>query len=178
MKRIAVLGSTGSIGTQCLDVIARLPKRLQVVALAAHRDHERLWEQAQRFGVRHIALVDEEAAELLRQRQPDLQVYSGDAGLQAIATLPEVDMVVVGVAGVCGLAATVAALQAGKSIALASKEVLVAAGQSVIAMAKERGLPIIPIDSEHSAVFQCLQGESIEAVYRIILTASGGALRD
>ncbi|MDW8104747.1 MAG: 1-deoxy-D-xylulose-5-phosphate reductoisomerase [Armatimonadota bacterium] len=178
MKRIAVLGSTGSIGTQCLDVIARLPNRLQVVALAAHRDHERLWEQAQRFGVRHIALVDEEAAELLRQRQPDLQVYSGDAGLQAIATLPEVDMVVVGVAGVCGLAATVAALQAGKSIALASKEVLVAAGQSVTALAKERGLPIIPIDSEHSAVFQCLQGESIEAVRRIILTASGGALRD
>lgn len=178
MKRIAVLGSTGSIGTQCLDVVARLPDRLQVVALAAHQHHERLWQQAQHFGVRHVALVDEQAAEALRQRQPDLQVYAGDEGLQTVATLPEVDMVVVGVAGVCGLAATVAALRAGKSIALASKEVLVAAGQSVTALAKERGLPIIPIDSEHSAVFQCLQGERVEAVRRILLTASGGALRD
>lgn len=178
MKRIAVLGSTGSIGTQCLDVAARLPDRIQVVALAAHHDHERLWQQAQRFGVRQVALVDEAASAALRERQPDWHVYSGDEGLQAVATLPDVDVVVVGVAGVCGLAATVAALQAGKSIALASKEVLVAAGESVMSLAKEHGLPIVPIDSEHSAVFQCLQGERPEAVRRILLTASGGALRD
>ncbi|GIV17737.1 MAG: 1-deoxy-D-xylulose 5-phosphate reductoisomerase [Armatimonadota bacterium] len=178
MKRIAVLGSTGSIGTQCLDVAARLPERIQVVALAAHRDHERLWRQAQQFGVQHIALVDEAASALLRERQPDWHIYSGDKGLQTVATLPDVDMVVVGVAGVCGLAATVAALQAGKSIALASKEVLVAAGESVMSLAKERGLAVVPIDSEHSAVFQCLQGERPEAVRRILLTASGGALRD
>ncbi|MCS6829589.1 MAG: 1-deoxy-D-xylulose-5-phosphate reductoisomerase [Armatimonadota bacterium] len=178
MKRIALLGSTGSIGTQCLDVAARLPEHIQVVALAAHRDHERLWQQAQRFGVQHVALKDESSAASLRERQPDWHVYTGDEGLQAIATLPEVDMVVVGVAGVCGLAATVAALRAGKSIALASKEVLVAAGESVMSLAKERGLSVVPIDSEHSAVFQCLQGERIEAVNRILLTASGGALRD
>lgn len=178
MKRIAVLGSTGSIGTQCLDVSARLPDRIQVVALAAHRDHANLWQQAQQFGVTQVALVDESSASVLREREPDWHIYAGNEGLQTIATLPEVDMVVVGVAGVCGLSATVSALQAGKSIALASKEVLVAAGESVMAMAKARGVPIVPIDSEHSAVFQCLQGEQPEHVHRVLLTASGGALRD
>jgi len=178
MKRIAVLGSTGSIGTQCLDVAARLTDRIRVIALAAHRDHERLWQQAHQFGVRHVALADEQAASALRLRQPDWHVYAGDEGLQAIATLPEVDTVVVGVAGVCGLAATVAALRAGKSIALASKEVLVAAGESVMSLAKQHGVPVVPIDSEHSAVFQCLQGERPDSVHRILLTASGGALRD
>lgn len=178
MKRIAVLGSTGSIGTQCLDVAERLRDRIQVVALAAHRDHERLHQQAQRFGVKHVALVDSASAHALREREPGWQVYAGDEGLQAVATLPEVDMVVVGVAGVCGLSATVSALRAGKSIALASKEVLVAAGESVMTLAQERGLPIVPIDSEHSGVFQCLQGERPEHVHRILLTASGGALRD
>lgn len=178
MKRIAVLGSTGSIGTQCLDVAERLRDRIQVVALAAHRDHERLHQQAQRFGVKHVALVDPASADALREREPGWHVYAGDDGLQAVATLPEVDMVVVGVAGVCGLSATASALRAGKNIALASKEVLVAAGESVMALAQERGLPIVPIDSEHSAVFQCLQGERPEHVHRILLTASGGALRD
>ena len=178
MKRIAVLGSTGSIGTQCLDVAVRLPERIRVAALAAHRDHIKLHEQAQRFGVTQVALVDQAAASALREREPTWQVFPGDEGLQTIATLPEVDLVVVGVAGVCGLAATVAALRAGKSIALASKEVLVAAGESVMALAHERNLPIVPIDSEHSAVFQCLQGEEPAAVSRILLTASGGALRD
>lgn len=178
MKRIAVLGSTGSIGTQCLDVSARLPDRIQVVALAAHHDHAKLHQQAQRFGVTQVALVDEASASALREREPNWHVYVGDEGLQTIATLPDVDMVVVGVAGVCGLSATVSALQAGKSVALASKEVLVAAGESVMALAKARGVPIVPIDSEHSAVFQCLQGEQPEYVHRILLTASGGALRD
>ncbi len=178
MKRIAVLGSTGSIGTQCLDVAERLRDRIQVVALAAHRDHEKLHQQARRFGVKHVALVDPASASSLRQRESGWQVYAGDEGLQTVATLPDVDMVVVGVAGVCGLSATVSALRAGKSIALASKEVLVAAGESVMALAHERGLPIVPIDSEHSAVFQCLQGERPEHVHRILLTASGGALRD
>jgi len=178
MKRIAVLGSTGSIGTQCLDVAARLPDRIQVVALAAHRDYQKIEEQAQRFHVRQVALVDPNAAVWLEELHPDWQVFAGDEGLQAIATLPEVDLVVVGVAGVCGLSATVAALHAGKHIALASKEVLVAAGESVMAIAKERNLSILPIDSEHSAVFQCLQGERPDAVRRILLTASGGALRD
>lgn len=178
MKRLAVLGSTGSIGTQCLDVALRLPDRVQVVALAAQRDHAKLWQQAKQFGVTKVALVEEPAATSLRSREPGWQVYSGEQSLQVISTLPEVDMVVVGVAGVCGLAATVSALQAGKSIALASKEVLVAAGESVTALAAQKGLPIVPIDSEHSAVFQCLQGERAEEVKRILLTASGGALRD
>lgn len=178
MKRIAVLGSTGSIGTQCLDVAERLPDRIRVVALAAHRDHTKLHQQAQRFGVRHVALVDPASASALRECEPNWNVYAADEGLQTVATLPEVDMVVVGVAGVCGLSATVSALQAGKHIALASKEVLVAAGETVMAIAKERGRLITPIDSEHSAVFQCLQGEQPEQVHRILLTASGGALRD
>ena len=178
MKRIAVLGSTGSIGTQCLDVAARLPQHVQVVALAALRDHQKIEQQAQRFHVRYLALVEPDAARALHERQPDWQIYTGHEGLQAIATLPEVDMVVVSVAGMCGLAATVAALEAGKSIALASKEVLVAAGESIMPLARERNVPILPIDSEHSAVFQCLQGERADSVRKIVLTASGGALRD
>lgn len=178
MKRIAVLGSTGSIGTQCLDVAERLPDRIRVVALAAHREHAKLREQAHRFGVTQVALVDPASASALCEREPSWHVYAGDEGLQTIATLPEVDMVVVGVAGVCGLSATVSALKAGKHIALASKEVLVAAGETVMALAKEHGRLITPIDSEHSAIFQCLQGEKPEDVHRILLTASGGALRD
>lgn len=178
MKRIAVLGSTGSIGTQCLDVASRLPDRIAIVGLTAHRDYEKLWQQAKRFGVEHVALVDPQAAATLREREPTWQVYAGDEGLEAIASLPEVDLVVVGVAGVCGLSATIAALQAGKGIALASKEVLVAAGESVTSLAQQRNLPIIPIDSEHSAVFQCLRGERLQDVRQITLTASGGALRD
>lgn len=178
MKRIAVLGSTGSIGTQCLDVSERLPNRIHVVALAAYRDHEKLRQQAHRFGVTRVALVDSQAAAFLQAEEPDWQVYAGDEGLQAIATLHDVDTVVVGVAGVCGLSATVAALQAGKDIALASKEVLVAAGESVMRLAQAHDLSIVPIDSEHSAVFQCIQGQHPENVERILLTASGGALRD
>ncbi len=178
MIRVAVLGSTGSIGTQTLDVIARLSYRLQVVALAAHSNVKLLAEQAKKFDVHHLCLMNPDAAKALSQDLDGLPVLSGDDGLCTLAQLPEVDVVVISVAGVCGLGATLAAIEAGKGIALASKEVLVAAGESVMRLARERGVVVAPIDSEHSAIFQCLQGYRSEDVAKILVTSSGGAVRD
>ncbi len=178
MIRVAVLGSTGSIGTQTLDVIARLSDRLQVVALAAHSNVELIAEQARTYGVRHLCLMNPDAAKALSQKMGGAAVLSGDDGLCALAQLPEVDVVVISVSGVCGLGATLAAIEAGKGIALASKEVLVAAGESVMRLARERGVVVAPIDSEHSAIFQCLQGYRSEDVAQILVTSSGGAVRD
>src|SRR5262249_33088334 len=141
MKRVVVLGSTGSIGTQTLDIIAQHPDRLQVVGLAAHSNAAKLAEQASRFGGSQTALFSSGGIEAL-----------GD-----LATLPEADIVVVSVAGVIGLLPTVAAIEAGKDIALASKEVLVAAGEFVMPLVRKFGVTMTPIDSEHSALFQCLQ---------------------
>lgn len=170
MKRIAVLGSTGSIGLQTLDVVAKHPDLLQVVGLAAHRSAKTLREQARRFGVRRLALMDEGIA----------QAESLPGGMGAVidvATMAEADVVVVAVAGVIGLLPTVAAIQAGKQIALASKEVLVAAGELVMPLVAKHGVALTPIDSEHSAVFQCLQGARPDQVAKVILTASGGPFR-
>ncbi|MHB1459716.1 MAG: 1-deoxy-D-xylulose-5-phosphate reductoisomerase [Armatimonadota bacterium] len=178
MIRVAVLGSTGSIGTQTLDVIDRLSDRLQVVALAAHSNVKLIAEQARKYGVRHLCLMNPDAAEALSGQLGGSTVLSGDDGLCALARLPEVDVVVISVSGVCGLGATLAAIEAGKGVALASKEVLVAAGESVMRLARERGVVVAPIDSEHSAIFQCLQGYRSEDVAKIFVTSSGGAVRD
>jgi 1-deoxy-D-xylulose-5-phosphate reductoisomerase len=170
VKRLAILGSTGSIGTQTLAVAAAHPDRLRVTALAARSNADLLARQAAEFGVARLALFDEPAA--ARAGVP--------GGLQAIvdlATDPEVDVVVVAVAGVIGLAPTLGAIRAGKTIALASKEVLVAAGEVVMPLARRNGVAILPIDSEHSAIFQCLQGAGSGTVGRLILTASGGPFR-
>lgn len=166
MKKVVVLGSTGSIGTQTLEVIAQHPDRLQVVGLAAGRNESLLREQADRFGVRHIALQAVHSA-----------LPSGIEAVSDLACLPEADIVVVSVAGVIGLLPTVRAIEAGKDIALASKEVLVAAGELVMPLAKKHGIRITPIDSEHSALFQCLQGYHPDQVDSLILTASGGPFR-
>ena len=166
MKRVVVLGSTGSIGTQTLEVIAQHPDRLQVVGLAAGRNEVLLKEQAQRFGVKHIAIQQETAG-----------IPSGIEAVTDLACLNEADIVVVSVAGVIGLQPTIRAIQAKKDIALASKEVLVAAGEVVMPLAREHGVAITPIDSEHSAVFQCLQGYNSDQVDKLILTASGGPFR-
>lgn len=161
MKRIVILGATGSIGTQTLDVVRRLPDRLRVVGLSAFRNQERLREQAAEFHVPIASLAWGENADLVH-----------------LATLPEADVVVVSVAGAVGIQATLAGLQAGKDVALATKEVLVAAGEIVAAAARASGAKILPIDSEHSAIFQCLQGQKLEHVERLWLTASGGPFRE
>lgn len=169
MKRVAVLGSTGSIGTQTLDIVRRLPDRLRVVALAAHSNADFLTEQQREFGC-PAALCDARAA----------RAAGLPGGIEAIADLvrgKEVDVVVVAVAGVVGLLPTIAAIESGKQIALASKEVLVAAGEIIMPMAKAAGVSIVPIDSEHSAIFQCLQGAPLGSVQALILTASGGPFR-
>ena len=155
MRSIALLGSTGSIGRQVLDVVSRLPERLRVVSLAANRNVELLNEQAKIF-------------------RP-LVVSVGADELTRAATVPEADIVVVAVAGTVGLAPTIEAIKSGKDIALASKEVLVAAGSIVTRLVKEKGVQLLPVDSEHSAIFQCLTGEDRDKVRRLILTASGGA---
>ena len=161
MKRVAVLGSTGSIGTQTLDVAARHPDEIRIVGLAAGRDRAALDAQAARFGVSRTAVYAE----------------SGIDALVEIATADDVDFVVVAVAGVVGLLPTLAAIRAGKTIGLASKEVLVAAGEIAMPLARAHGVEIVPIDSEHSAIFQCLRGYSTDQVGRLILTASGGPFR-
>jgi len=166
VRRVAILGSTGSIGRQTLDVISQHPDLLQVVGLAANRSSDLLREQAQRFGVKRLALL----------AGGDAGIPSGMDAVVDVATAPDVDVVVVSVAGVIGLIPILAAIKAGKDIALASKEVLVAAGEVVMPLVRQHGVQLTPIDSEHSAVFQCLQG-SHSAPLEIILTASGGPFR-
>lgn len=161
MRRIVVLGSTGSIGTQTLDVVRAFPDEFRVVGLAAHSNRELLADQAREFRVAETSLFTVE----------------GVAGLDRLATLFEADLVVVSVAGVIGLSPTLAAIAAGKAIALASKEVLVAGGQTVMRAAREAGVPVLPIDSEHSAIYQCLRGEPRDRLRRIVLTCSGGPFR-
>ncbi len=161
MKRIVILGATGSIGTQTLDVVRRLPHRLRVVGMSAYRNKEALARQAREFDVPASALEAGDGADLVR-----------------LARLGDADLVVVAVAGAVGTRATLAALEAGKDVALATKEVLVAAGELVMAAARASGVRVLPIDSEHSAVFQCLRGGRAEEVARIWLTASGGPFRE
>ncbi|MBS1706068.1 MAG: 1-deoxy-D-xylulose-5-phosphate reductoisomerase [Armatimonadetes bacterium] len=170
MKRLAVLGSTGSIGLQTLDVVRQHPDRLQIVGLAAGSNGELLRSQMAEFGVRRGALFAQTQAD-----QFDLP--HGINAIRDLACADDVDCVVVSVAGVIGLIPTVAAIQAGKNIALASKEVLVAAGEVVMPLVADAGITMTPIDSEHSAIFQCLEGTKLDQVKKIILTASGGPFR-
>lgn len=181
MKRIALLGSTGSIGTQVLDVVSRLPERFEVVSMAAHKNVKLFAEQVRKFRPAIASIGTEEDAERLREQLADLdclEIVWGEEGLKCAATVLEADIVVVSVAGTVGLAPTIAAISAGKDIALASKEVLVAAGSLVNKLVAEKNVKLLPIDSEHSAIFQCLQGGERADVSRLLLTASGGALKD
>ncbi|MEG1072285.1 MAG: 1-deoxy-D-xylulose-5-phosphate reductoisomerase [Oscillospiraceae bacterium] len=172
---VSILGSTGSIGRQSLEVIAAL--HLSVAALTAHHDIELLEQQARTFHPSLVAVYDAQAAQTLKNRLSDtnIRVLSGMEGLLAAATVPEADTVVTAVVGIVGLRPTLAAIDGGKRIALANKETLVCAGELVMARAAEMGAEIIPVDSEHSAIFQCLQGcQNRGEVRRLILTASGG----
>ncbi len=180
-KRVVLLGATGSIGENTLRVLRAHSDQLELVGVAAHRSAENLFAICREFGVRHAALVDESAAALARStnRIPaGTTLYPGLAGMTALATLPEADLVLVAVVGTAALRPTLAAIEARKDIALASKEILVLAGKFVLAAAKKSGVKLLPVDSEHNAVFQCLEGHPHAGVRRIILTASGGAFRD
>jgi 1-deoxy-D-xylulose-5-phosphate reductoisomerase len=178
MRRLAILGSTGSIGVQALDVVARFPDRFEVVALAAGRNLERLAEQARRFRPRLVAAADPASAAALAGLVPaGTEVRSGDEGVVAAATHPDVDFVLAAIAGGAGLRSTAAAVEAGKDVGLANKESLVLAGERIMALAAERGGAILPVDSEHSAIHQALLGHNHGEVRRLILTASGGPLR-
>ena len=180
MKGVAILGSTGSIGRSALAVVDAHPARLRVVALAAGENASLLAEQVERYRPEMVAMAGGDAVDRLKAvGGPSLPtVGTGVAGLVAVATHPEADIVVCASAGTAGLEAVLAAIDAGKTIALANKEVLVMAGELVTAAARRRGVPILPVDSEHNAIHQCLHGRAPGEVRRIILTASGGPFRD
>lgn len=175
-KRISILGSTGSIGTQVLDVAERLPGEIEVAALAAHSNVSLLAEQARRFRPTLVSIGEERLEPELRRLLggDSIRIASGAEGWIESATIADADQVVVSMAGTPGLLPTLAAIDAGKEIALASKEVLVCAGEIVTRKAAEKGVKIVPIDSEHSAIFQCVNGEDLKSVEKIYLTASGG----
>ena len=183
MKKISILGSTGSIGTQALDVVRGLPKELKVVSLAAHSNMTRLEEQIREFSPEFAVCFDEEAAKALKISVADcpVRIGAGMEGLCEAASLSGADMILNSVVGMIGLRPTLEAIQAGKDVALANKETLVAGGALVMEAAKKQNVKILPVDSEHSAIFQCLQGRPPKesdpegrALERLILTASGG----
>ncbi len=174
-KNIVILGSSGSIGENALRVVEALPGRFNVIGLAVRRNYRRVLDQARRFGVRAVAVEDPAAAEACRRRAPrGVRVYGGAEGLEALAALRRADVVVCAVVGTAGLRPVMAAVEAGTDVALATKEVLVTAGAMVMRACARKGVRILPVDSEHSAVFQCLEGRASEGVRRILLTASGG----
>lgn len=178
MKKIAILGSTGSIGTQTLEVV-RENKHIEVSGLAAGNNIERLEEQIREFSPKLVAVWSEEHARELAYRVRDLNVkiVSGMEGLIEVSTLAEVEILVTAIVGMIGIRPTIAAIEAGKHIALANKETLVTAGHIIMPLAKEHGVSILPVDSEHSAIFQSLQGGQERALHKILLTASGGPFR-
>lgn len=170
MKRVVILGSTGSIGTQTLDIIRRLPASLKVVGLAAAKNGWKLREQAMEFGASSVALFDEKSAH-------EFQLPGGMDAIVAMACHEEADVVVIAVSGVIGLIPTMEAIKARKQVALASKEVLVAAGEIVMPLLRKHNAVMTPVDSEHSAIFQCLQGYTSDQIGQILITASGGPFR-
>ena len=178
MKKIGILGSTGSIGTQTLEIV-RNNRDLQVTALAAGSNVKKIEEQIREFSPRLAVLFDEKAAEELRLlvKDTDTKVLGGMDGLLEIAVMPEMEVLVTAIVGMIGIRPTIAAIEAGKTIALANKETLVTAGHIIMPLAKEKNIPILPVDSEHSAIFQSMHGENRSRVSKILLTASGGPFR-
>jgi 1-deoxy-D-xylulose-5-phosphate reductoisomerase len=175
---VSILGSTGSIGRQALDLARRHPERLRIVALAAGSNAELLAAQAEEFRVETVAIMDETHLPVLRDRLPGCQVVAGEAGLREAAMRPEAKRVLLGLTGFAALDPALSAAAAGKDLCLANKEALIAAGELLARAARASGARLIPVDSEHSAMFQCLLGEDPKSVRRLILTASGGAFRD
>lgn len=179
MKRVTILGATGSIGTQTLDVISQNSDDFEVVALTASESVEKMAELIQRFCPSYAVMKNEEKAEELRKLLPNhsCEILYGMDGFVAVSTLPNVDVVVVAMVGMIGLRPVMEAIRAGKDIALANKETLVTAGHIIMPLAKEYGVSILPVDSEHSAIFQCLNGEKKSQIETLFLTASGGPFR-
>ena len=178
MKNIAILGSTGSIGTQTLDV-ARKNEDLRVVAVSAGKSVEKLEEQIREFHPILAAVWDEKAAQDLKTRiaDTDTKVVSGMEGLLELASMPESDILVTAIVGMIGIRPTMEGIRAGKDIALANKETLVTAGHLIMPMAREYGVSILPVDSEHSAIFQAIHGEENKEIHKLLITASGGPFR-
>ncbi len=178
MKKIALLGSTGSIGTQTLEVV-REQGDIQVVAMAAGKNIRLLEQQVREFRPALVAVWEEKDACILRESLRDMQirVVSGMEGLLEVAVIPEAEILVTAIVGMLGIRPTIAAIEAGKNIALANKETLVTAGHLIMPLAKEKGVSILPVDSEHSAIFQSLNGEESNKINKILLTASGGPFR-
>ncbi len=178
MRKVLLLGSTGSIGTSALKVAQDIPERMQIVGLAANSSVEALVAQVRETGVKQVALTDPAAAAKARALLPaDVVVHVGAQGLVDLVKQSDADMVLVAIVGTAGLAPALAAIEEGKHLAVASKEILVMAGEAVTEAAKRKGVNILPVDSEHNAIFQCLEGHRHSSVQRILLTASGGPFR-
>ena len=176
MKNVVLLGSTGSIGTSTIKVAEDLPQHIRLVGLGAGNNVELLQEQAEKFRPEAISIADPAKAEQLRAHHK--QVFSGADGLIKLATLPSADIVLIAIVGTAGLKPALAAIRAGKDIAVASKEILVMAGEIVMREAAQHGVRVLAVDSEHSAIFQCLDGKPVASVRRLLLTASGGPFRN
>ncbi|CEN24602.1 1-deoxy-D-xylulose 5-phosphate reductoisomerase [[Clostridium] sordellii] len=180
MKKISILGSTGSIGTQTLDVVRKNRDKFEVVAISANSSINLLLEQIKEFKPKYVAVYNENSAKQLTEiipRDIKIEVLSGMDGLVTISSLDEIDVLLTAIVGMIGLVPTLEAIKKGKTIALANKETLVTAGQLVMEEARKRNVDILPVDSEHSAIFQCLNGENKKEIDSIILTASGGPFR-
>ena len=178
MKKVILLGSSGSIGESTCKVARALPEKMKLVGLGVAKSTDRMLEQAKEFGVKALAVSDPQAAEKVKSRLPQgTQFYPGPEGLARMVEETEADMVLVAIVGTAGLAPALAALQSGKDLAVASKEILVLAGSAVMAEAKKRKKQVLPVDSEHNAIFQCLVGANEKEVRKVILTASGGPFR-
>ena len=179
MKKVVLLGSTGSIGTSTCKVVEDLPDDLELVGLAAGRNVDLLRQQVAQFRPKLVSLSDPAAAkELAAEFNGAPQVECGDEGLLALATMPEADIVLIAIVGTAGLQPALAAIRAGKDIAVASKEILVMAGETVMTEARKHGVKVLAVDSEHSAIFQCLDGKPVDSIRQIWLTASGGPFRE
>lgn len=178
-RKIAILGSTGSIGTQALDVIANHRNKFEAYVLVANNQVDKLIEQARTFLPETVVIANDEKYEYLKQSLSDLpiKVWTGADAIEQVVQDSEIDMVLTAMVGFSGLKPTIAAIEAGKSIALANKETLVVAGELITKLAQQYRVPILPVDSEHSAIFQCLNGESVNQIDKILLTASGGPFR-
>ena len=179
IKKVVILGSTGAIGVSALKVAKDLSERIEVVGIAAHRSADKLLSQLNETGARAACLSDQDVAESIRNNIPSgVDMLSGQDGLVELATLEEADIVLIAIVGVAGLKPALAALEAGKDLAVASKEILVMAGHAVMETARRTGSKVLPVDSEHNAIFQCLEGKDPDTVSRLILTASGGPFRE
>ena len=181
IRKLSILGATGSIGDNTLAVVRANPDRLKVVGIAGRKNFEKLAKIAKEFGAKYVAIYDDNAFEKARCSglfAPDVKMFRGEEGLTAVATLGEIDTVVDAVVGTTALRPTLAAIEAGKHIALANKELLVMAGKFVMGAAKRRNVQMLPLDSEHNAIFQCLVGERKDDIAKLLITASGGMFRE